>query len=46
MGLINRLDLFKNESGRLGVGGHVFEFIVLALGISYGDDICREREQC
>lgn len=43
MGLINRLGLFKNESGRLGVGGHVFQFVVLASGIRYGDEIAEKE---
>jgi hypothetical protein len=30
MGLINKLGPFKNASERLGVGGHVFQFVVLA----------------
>jgi hypothetical protein len=43
MGLINKPSPFKNASGRLGVGGHVFQFVVPASGISYGNDIVKKK---
>jgi hypothetical protein len=43
MGLTNKSSPFKNANGRLGVGGHVFQFVILASGISYGDDIGKKE---